>query len=40
MNVDYKIKKLNLRTRPKKSEVSHLKCDNSKLKNLLTGKIK
>ena len=40
MNVDYKIKNLNLRTRPKNSEVNHLKCDNSKIKKFTNWKNK
>lgn len=34
MKVNYQIKKMNLRKRPKNSEVDHLKCDNLKIKKL------
>ena len=40
MKVNYKIKNLNLRKRPKKSEVENLKCNNSKIKKFTNWKSK
>ena len=40
MKLNYKIKSIEFKKRPKKSEVFHLKCDNNKIKKFTNWKQK